>query len=142
MAGKVQAHKNAVLELIRGTAWTTQANLYIAILKTNPSDDNMTGVAETNYTNYTRQSATIGTFWEAVSDETAGSVRRVRNAGVLNFPTAGGTGDTVNGWAVCKGSGALSTDGQYWSALTGAPKTINANDPVSAAAAALKVTEQ
>ncbi len=147
MAGKVEAHKDAVLQLIRGTAWTTLSNEYIALLHTNPTDDDMTTgtpAAETTYTNYVRKTVgTIGSFWGSPEDQTSGTVRRVRNAAVFNFDTCGATGDTLNGFCVASHvSSALSSVGLYWNSITGAPKTVNANDPVSIAQYALVVTEQ
>ena len=148
MAGKTIAQSDAVLNLIAtNTAPTAPgATLYVALLHTNPTSDDMTGAVETTYTNYARQSiASSSVGWNAPATLSA-SIREITNKLLLTFPTAGATGDTgVNGFAICKtnGTSAVTVAGEvlYWGALTGAPKVINAGDPVSMAAGAVVLTE-
>jgi hypothetical protein len=73
------------------------------------------------------------------------SIRQITNKLVLNFGTASSGPVTITGFAVCKTSGGtgVATAGEiiYWNILTGGNKTINNGDPVTAAAAALALTE-
>jgi hypothetical protein len=150
MAGKSDALADAVLNMLATGAFPTTtdvpATCYLALLHTAQTGDDGTGAVETTYTNYARQSiASSSVGWNAPADGT-GEQRKITNKLLLTFPTAGATGDTgINGAALCKTSGAnaVTVAGEviYWLTITGAPKTINASDPVSVAATAAVITE-
>jgi hypothetical protein len=142
--GKSQAHTDAVLGLLRGSNYTTLTTIYVAIIKTMPTDDNMTGAVETGYTSYARQGITEASGWNAISGS---SPRSMTNNGVINFPTPG-SNDSVNGLALCRTStvNTLGTVGSsyevhYFGLLNGGTQSINNGVPVSLAAGALTVSE-
>lgn len=148
MAGKSVNQAVSVLNWLRGTVFPTVATpYYVALLHTYSStDDTGASDVETTYTNYARQSiASTTAGWTAPSPGTSGSVQTITNAALLTFPTAGATGDTgINGFALCVHlATAVTTAGEeiYRGAITGAPKVINASDPVSIAIGALSLTE-
>ena len=122
----------------------TQANVFVALLTTNPSDDSMTGAVETTYTNYARPSiSNSSTGWNAPATG-SGTTRQITNKLSLNFGTAGSGPVTITGFAVCKtGATAITTAGEalYWNVLTGGNQVINNGNPVTAAASALVINE-
>lgn len=148
MGGKSIADSDAVLNMVATNTAPAAlgATLWVALLHTAQTLDDGTGAVETTYTNYARQSiASSAVGWNAPATLSA-SIREITNKLLLTFPTAGATGDTgINGWALCKTSGtsAVTVAGEvvYWGTITGAPKVINAGDPVSMSAGAVVITE-
>jgi hypothetical protein len=85
MAGFTDAMEQAILdEVFGGTAYAAEASVQVGLLTTNPSDDSGTGLVETSYTGYSRQTLTNNT---------------------TNFPAATGGDPTVksNGTAISFG---------------------------------------
>lgn len=149
MAGKTYAWSDLVLNCLAAGTFPSVTNIpattFVGLLHTNPTVDDMTGAVETTYTNYARQSiASSSVGWNAPANG-AGTTRQITNKLLLTFPTAGATGDTgINGFTLGKTlSTAITTAGEaiYWGSITGAPKVINASDPVSIAIGALTITE-
>lgn len=149
MAGKTVSLCDSVLNWLLGTAFPAAiATQNVGLLHTNPTDDNnMTSGVETTYTNYARQTiAGSSVGWNAPANGT-GTTRVITNKLLLTFPTAGATGDTgINGFTLEKTTStatAITAAGEvlYWGAIAGAPKVINASDPVSIAAGALTLSE-
>lgn len=132
--GWAQSVRDAFLTGIRGTqmpAWP--ANLYVALLTTNPTDETGTGLVEVSGTGYARQavpSTTVG--WTAPSGT---NPRQISNAAVVNYGTSGSAWGTVTGFALYDAVTAGTFKG--WAALTGGSKVINNGDPVSFAIGAL-----
>ena len=127
------------------------ANLYVALLSTNPSFNDMVGAVETPYTGYTaatsRQaivSSTLG--WNAPSTTTGVNAVSMTNAALLTFPTATGAG-SITGAALCADNTstittqaafttqALTSGTVAWNSIT--TQTVNNTNPVTVAAGAL-----
>lgn len=152
MAGKSDTMADLVLNMLAAGTFPSVSNVPattgVALLHTNPTDDSGTGSVETTYTNYTRMTiVSTSTGWNAPVDGT-GETRVITNKLLITFPTAGATGDTgINGFAITfhttVAGGATTVSGEilYWGSITGAPKVINASDPVSIAAGALTISE-
>ena len=149
MAGKTTFLSDKVLNMMAAGAFPTVTDvpgtLYVALLTTNPSADDMTGAVEASYTNYTRASiVSTSVGWNAPSGT---NPRQISNKLSLNFGTAGSGPTTITGFALCvhsaAGGGAVTTSGEvlYWNVLTGGNKTVNNADPVTANAGAIVITE-
>jgi len=135
------------------TTFQWQANLYVALLSTNPSDNQMTGAVETPYTGYTaatsRQAIVSSTSgWNAPSGTTAVSMT---NAALITFPTATGAG-SITGGALCGdnttaittqvtfgATGTVTPGSMYWNSFT--TQTVNNTNPVTIAIGALTLSE-
>jgi hypothetical protein len=145
MAGKTNAMTDNVLNWFLGTVFpTVPANVFIALLTTAPTLDDMTSAVETTYTNYARPSIVSSSVgWNAPAAG-SGTTRQITNKLALNFGTAGSGPVTIVAFAICKTvSTAITTAGEalYWNTLTGGNQTINNGNPVTAAIAALIVNE-
>ncbi len=144
MAGMTTFFSDKVLNMLAAGAFPTVADvpgtLYVALLTTNPSADDMTGAVEATFTNYVRASiVSTAVGWNAPSGT---APRSISNKLSLNFGTAGSGPTTVTGFAICKSlATAITTAGEiiYWNSFTS--KTINNGDPTTANASALIVTE-
>jgi len=149
MAGKTTFLSDKVLNMLAAGAFPTVTDvpgtLYVALLTTNPSADDMTGAVEATYTNYVRASiVSTSVGWNAPSGT---SPRQISNKLSLSFGTAGSGPTTITGFALCVHSsaagGAVTVAGEvlYWNVLTGGNKVVNSGDPTSASAGAIVITE-
>lgn len=131
------AENKVVDALLRAQAIGTPATWYVALYTTCPTDS--TSGTEVTGGSYARVAVTAGlTQWagtQSAGSTTAssGTGGTTSNNATISFPTPSGTW-TVNCWGLTD----ASTAGNLWifSAITGAPKTINSGDSVSFAAGA------
>lgn len=149
--GKSVTYSTALLTAYRTRPATPlaqfTASAYVALLSTNPSDNNLTGAVETPYTGYTaatsRQTIANSTSgWNAPSGTLAVTMT---NASTLTFPTATGAG-SITGVALCGDNTTVITTGgsggagtAYWNSIT--TQTVNNGNPVTINAGALTLSE-
>lgn len=127
-------------QIFRNTAYTFPTTLYFGLLTAAPSDTG--GGTEVSGNNYARVAVTAsttnfaGTQSAGSTTASSGTGGTTSNNGAINFPTPSGTWGTVTHFGIYD----ASTSGNllFWGALT-TSKTINTNDVVSFAAAALTV---
>lgn len=143
--GYAQALRDDILNWFRGTTFpTVPANLYVALLTTNPSDETGTGLVEVStgtWTNYARQSIASSTAgWGAPSGT---NPRQISNSNILTFPSPtmspSSATVTVTGVAYYDASTAGTFWG--WDALTGGNKVINNGDTVTVAAGGIIIQQ-
>lgn len=149
MAGMTTFFSDKVLNMMAAGAFPTVTDvpgtLYVALLTTNPSADDMTGAVEAAFTNYVRASiVSTAVGWNAPSGT---APRSISNKLSLNFGTAGSGPTTITGFAICVHSsaagGAVTVAGEvlYWNVLTGGNKVVNNGDPTTAAAGGVVITQ-
>lgn len=127
-------------QIFRNTAYTFPTTLYFGLLTAAPSDTG--GGTEVSGNNYARVAVTAsttnfaGTQSAGSTTASSGTGGTTSNNGAINFPTPSGTWGTVTHFGIYD----ASTSGNllFWGVLT-TSKTINTNDVVSFAAAALTV---
>lgn len=136
------------------TAFQWPATLYVALLSTNPSDNQMTSAVETPYTGYTAATsrnaiASSTSGWNAPSGTTA--VTMTNNAALTAFPNATGSG-TITGVALCgdnstaittqvtfSATGAVTAGTMYWNSITS--QSVVSGNAISIASGALTLQE-
>lgn len=153
MAGKTYAMSDTVLNMFASGTFPTvsvvPATTYAALMTTNPTVDDMTSAVETTYTSYTRASiVSTATGWNAPAS--SAPARIITNKIALNFTTAGSGPVTITGFCMVfhstPGGGAITVvtvpfETFYWNVLTGGNQVINNGNPVTAAIAALVISE-
>ena len=133
MPGKAQYFSNAVLNLLRNTAFTAVSQSYIGLFSTAPPDNSHNGTELTGGS-YARQPVTFGA-------PTAANVnaQQIANTNTITFGPA-----TTADWpqAVAFGVFDSLTTGNllYWNTLT-TPKTIQVGDSGIWAVGALVISE-
>ena len=132
MAGKTQAHTDAVLNVLRATNITAPAGVYVGLFSVAPTSDSNAGT-ELSGSGYARQAITFG----APAADT-GTVRKVSNSAAITFGPA--TADWTQ--AVAFGIYDAATVGNmlYWDALT-LPRTIQNGDSGAFSVGSLAVKE-
>jgi hypothetical protein len=129
MAGFSDYYESKVLDhMLRGTAFTPPATVYVALFTTAPTDAG--GGTEVSGGGYARQSVTFGA-------PSGTNPTQIANSADVNFPVATAAWGTV----VAFGLFDASTAGNLlaWDNLT-ASKQIDVNDQAKFAAGDLKVT--
>jgi hypothetical protein len=135
MSAKTNFLQAAVLSgVLRNSAYTPAATVYVALFTTAPTDaytsGSPTGV-EVSGNAYAREAIAFGA--------PSGTPRVTANSGVITYPTA-----TPSGWGTVVAFGifdALTTGNLlYWALLT-ANKTIGAGDIFQFAVGAVTITE-
>ena len=127
-------------QIFRSTAYTFPTTLYFGLLTAAPSDTG--GGTEVSGSNYSRVAVTAsttnfaGTQSAGSTSASSGTGGTTSNNGAINFPTPSGTWGTVTHFGIYDASSAGNL--LFYGALT-TSKTINTNDVVSFAAAALTV---
>lgn len=121
MASFTNSTESALAALIfNATNWTSVAdntvtapatNLYVSLHNADPGEGGSQTTSETAYTNYARQAVlrTSGGWTVSGTDPT-----QVVNAGVINFPQCGVSGDTITHWGLglsLSGAGTLLLSG-------------------------------
>lgn len=130
--------ENKILDhVLRATAYTAPANVYVGLLTAAPNDTG--GGTEVSGGSYARVAVASGTSsWNNTQGNTTGASSgtdgTVENAASINFPTPSAGWGTVTHFAVYDASSGGNL--LFYAALT-ASKTINSGDTVSFAAGAL-----
>lgn len=132
------AENKVVDALIRAQAIGTPATWYVALYTTCPTDS--TAGTEASGGNYARVAVTAGlTQWAGTQSATSttassGTGGTTSNNAAINFTSPTTWTATINCWGLTDAASA----GNLWiySAITGAPKTINSGDTVSFAISA------
>jgi hypothetical protein len=117
MPGKSQAHTDAVLNVLRGSA-VAGVTPYVGLFSVAPADDNSAGT-ELGGDGYTRQAITFGA---PATD--AGNVRKVANTNLIQF------GPALVDWSQAVAFGvfaSLAGTLLYWDTLP-TPKTVQQDD--------------
>ena len=111
---KTQADR--LLNWLKGTAFATApTTVYVALLTSNPTKNDGTGLVEVSDTGYARQSITTSTGWSAISLNADNIHDQISNGSALTFPAAS-AGYTVVGVAIYD---ALTTGNLlYYQAVT------------------------
>jgi hypothetical protein len=133
MPGSAKTHyaEAAILNvLLRATAFTTPAAVYVALFTAAPGEAG--GGTEVSGTAYARQAVTFG----APTTSTTGS--SCANSADVTFPTAGSAWGTVTHFGIF--DAASGGNLLYYSSLTSSI-TIASGDPVKFNTGALVVTE-
>ncbi|MDE2104626.1 MAG: hypothetical protein KGL39_45745 [Patescibacteria group bacterium] len=95
-----QALANDILNWYKGTAFpAANADLYVALLTTAPSDNAGTGLVECTDGAYARQPIASG-GWSAISQASDHAHQQISNSAAIDFPAVSGTAYTVNGLAL------------------------------------------
>lgn len=132
--------ENKILDhLLRATAFTAPATVYVALLTATPSDTG--GGTEVSGSNYARVSVTSATTaWNGTHGTTTGASSgtdgTVENAAVITFNTPSGSWGTVTHFAVYDAPTAGNL--LFYAPLT-VSKIIGSGDAVSFAAGALSL---
>jgi hypothetical protein len=130
MPGKSQAHTDAVLNVLRGSA-VAGVTPYVGLFSVAPTDDNSAGT-ELAGDGYTRQAITFGA---PATD--AGNVRKVANTNLIQF------GPALVDWSQAVAFGvfaSLAGPLLYWDTLP-TPKTVQQDDYGQFAVGTLVVKE-
>ena len=117
MPGKSQAHTDAVLNVLRGSA-VAGVTPYVGLFSVAPADDNSAGT-ELAGNGYSRQAVTFGA---PATD--AGNVRKVANANLIQF------GPALVDWSQAVAFGVFASLAGallYWDILP-TPKTVQQDD--------------
>lgn len=132
--------ENKILDhVLRATAFTAPATVYVGLLTAAPSDTG--GGTEVSGGSYARVAVTSGTAaWNNTQGNTTGASTgtdgTVENAATITFPTPSAGWGTVTHFAVYDAASAGNL--LFYAALT-TSKTINSGDAVSFAAGALSL---
>lgn len=95
-----------VLNWFKGTAFASApTTVYVALLTTNPTKNDGTGLVECSDTGYARQSITTSTGWSSISLDADNIHDEISNANALTWPAAS-AGYTVVGLAIYDASSA------------------------------------
>ena len=127
-------------QIFRAQAFTFPSPLHVGLLTAAPSDTG--GGTEVSGNNYSRVSVTnslvnwAGTQSAGSTTASTGTSGTTSNNGAINFPTPSGTWGLVTHFGIYDAASAGNL--LFYGALT-TSKTINTNDVVSFAAAALTV---
>lgn len=130
--------ENKILDhVLRATAYTAPATVYVGLLTAAPSDTG--GGTEVSGGSYARASVTSGTStWNNTQGNTTGASSgtdgTIENAATISFPTPTAGWGTVTHFAVYD---AASAGNLLFYAALGTSKTVNSGDAVSFSAGAL-----
>ena len=113
-----KAELDALFCAVFSGAWNTLAansaspanNLYISLHNGAPGNGGSQTTNETGYTNYSRQAVARNTGGWTTTLGSGTAFSSVTNAGAINFPTGGATGDTLTHWGLglsASGAGTL-----------------------------------
>lgn len=82
---------DGILNALKGTNYSWPATVYVALLTTQPTDNQGTGIVEVaagssagQWSGYARQSVTTSTGWSAISGS---STRQISNGATISFGT-------------------------------------------------------
>lgn len=114
MAGKSQYFTDAVLNLLRNTAYSQPATVYVGLLSALPANDAAAGTELAVANGYGRQSITFGA---PAAD--SGNVRKVSNTNVITFGPA--TADWLKAIGFIVSDASSSGNILYWDELLGPP---------------------
>ena len=132
MAGKSQAHTDAVLNVLRNVAVSAVAQPYVGLFSAAPANDGVGGT-ELSGNGYARQAVTF-----SAPQADTGNVRKIVNSGVITFGPASGNWAQAVAFGIFDASSAGTL--LYWDVLTAA-KTVESGDSAQFAAGALAVKE-